>query len=184
MYRLCIIFRIGSGWAIFQFFWSARPLGNFSTRKNEYLKLKKINGVKTVLNRKICTKDYYMRICSGKYRLGNNLWTWKCIFFLNFHKKTCIFAQIKSKLALDREIRFTYHPNLFAFALIMYTEGYYIKKNINPFYLKSIFRLGWTGAAFHKKHKLWIIIYDTFYEPHITPLPHITPQSKFEKWPK
>ena len=52
---------------------------------------------------------------------------------------------INEKLPFDRDIRFTYHPNLFSIALILYTEGFYIKKNRNPYYLKSILNLGWTG---------------------------------------
>lgn len=41
--------------------------------------------------------------------------------------------------------QFSWHPNLFGLAIILYTEAYWVKRSFNPYYLRSLFGLGWTG---------------------------------------
>jgi len=41
--------------------------------------------------------------------------------------------------------QFSWHPNLFGLAIILYTEAYWVKRSSNPYYLRSLFGLGWTG---------------------------------------
>ena len=41
--------------------------------------------------------------------------------------------------------QFSWHPNLFDLAIILYTEAYWVKRSFNPYYLRSLFGLGWTG---------------------------------------
>ena len=60
----------------------------------------------------------------------------------------CLFGvtlwKIKSALPPGTN-QFSWHPNLFGLAIILYTEAYWVKRSFNPYYLRSLFGLGWTG---------------------------------------
>jgi len=61
----------------------------------------------------------------------------RCLFGITLWK-------IKSALPPGTN-QFSWHPNLFGLAIILYTEAYWVKRSFNPYYLRSLFGLGWTG---------------------------------------
>ena len=61
----------------------------------------------------------------------------RCLFGITLWK-------IKSVLPPGTN-QFSWHPNLFGLAIILYTEAYWVKRSFNPYYLRSLFGLGWTG---------------------------------------
>ena len=71
--------------------------------------------------------------CSNKL-IRNGL---RCLFGITLWK-------IKSALPPGTN-QFSWHPNLFGLAIILYTEAYWVKRSFNPYYLRSLFGLGWTG---------------------------------------
>ena len=77
--------------------------------------------------------QWYTWIYSDKL-IRNGL---RCLFGITLWK-------IKSALPPGTN-QFSWHPNLFGLAIILYTEAYWVKRSFNPYYLRSLFGLGWTG---------------------------------------
>ena len=77
---------------------------------------------------------------------SNSIWIYSDKLIRNGLR--CLFGitlwKIKSALPPGTN-QFSWHPNLFGLAIILYTEAYWVKRSFNPYYLRSLFGLGWTG---------------------------------------